>query len=438
MISESIDNPKLATRLRKVLLITLLAALVLATVAAAITAYLESSDVQDETLLSVAYLVETNQVGPQYNPELLQNHHLDEGVRVWEIDGRSRHGFRLKKSIENGFHTLKVKHKLWRVYITGSRVSSRRYAIAQKLEVSTELALNSAFNTALPILCLFLLIPLLVTFIVKHSFKPLNELTDQVGSNDSLELDLSNEKEIPHEVLPFVNAINVLLQKNKAYNQRQRRFIADAAHELRTPITALSLEIENALKANDEPTQKQRQQALAKSIERLQRLVNQLLDLARAQSAETQEKHSISLNDLVRDQIAELFLLAEARNVELMVNRNEPVMVMDINYQLQHLVRNALSNAIKFSPDGGKIEVEVYSQNGQGIFIVTDGGPGVLPEDLKNLREPFYRPAEQATNIGAGLGLAICHEIASQLKGTLSLENVEPTGFRFEYRQRLS
>ena len=431
-------NPKLASRLLVALLVVLLIVLVLATIAAAVTAYIESSDVQDETLLSVARLVETNQISVQHDKSFYKDNDYDDGVLVWEVGNVNRGGLPIKKDISNGYHTINAKGEFWRVYITENRQSGQRFAVVQNLGVKTELARSSAFNTALPLLALFLLVPLLVVVVVRYSFKPLNRLGQKVSANESLTLDLENRNEIPVEVTPFVSSIESLLQKNADYNLKQRRFIADAAHELRTPITALSLEIENLQKAPDENTRAARETALKKSIYRLQRLVNQLLDLARAQSVASDEFKPVVLNNILKDQIADLYLLAEERQVEFVVTRNEPLTVHDLNSQLQHLLRNALSNAIKFSPQSGQVTIELYRENNNAVFTVSDSGPGVDGEHLAKLHEPFYRPVEQATGSGAGLGLAICHEIAAQLGGQLQLQNIASGGFRFCYAQSLA
>jgi len=435
--SKNETNPKLATRLRAALLITLLAVLILATIAAALTAYFESSDIQDETLLSVAHLVNTNQVGVQTDKSFYKNKDYDDGVQIWKISDEHRGRFPIKKSISSGYHNISSKGELWRVYVTENRVAQNRYAVVQKLRVKTEIASRSAINTALPLLGLFLLIPLLITFIVRHSFKPLNKLSQKVSGSDSLKLDLSNRQEIPFEVLPFVSSIESLLQNNDDHNQRQRRFIADAAHELRTPITALSLEIENLKKAQTNSVRQEREQFLQSSIGRLQRLVNQLLDLARAQSIDEVLKVPVSLNDLLKTQISDLYALAENKDIEFVVTNNDATCVMDINNQLQHLVRNALSNAIKFSPESSQITIDLKKVSNNAVFSVTDSGPGVDEQHLAKLHEPFYRPVEQSTSSGAGLGLAICHEIAQQLDGKLRLQNVAHGGFCFSYTQPL-
>ena len=316
------NNPSLSRRLKRLLLLTLLAVLVIATIAAAASAYFEASDAQDETLLSVANLIETSQldiglIDSRKNSSRKVNNKNDDddidksAVRVWEFGKKSRHGINVKKSLESGFHTVLEDDDLWRIYVTSNKRTTKRYIVAQRLGVSAEIALHSAFNTAWPLLLLFLLVPIIVSFLVRHSFHPLNKLTRKVGESASVDMDLSDQENIPVEVLSFVNSIHSLLEKNNAYNQQQRRFIADAAHELRTPITALSLEIENVNSAKNETVRRERQLGLTGSVKRLQRLVNQLIDLARIQSVDTQTQHAISLNNLVREQIAELYAMVD-------------------------------------------------------------------------------------------------------------------------------
>lgn len=429
---------RLSTRLAIILLVTLIAVMAFATLAAALTAYFEASDIQDETLLSVAHLVETNQIQTQDSESLLRDDNYDDGVQVWQL-GVSRHRrFSIRGDIKQGYHTLTGRGGFWRVYITSNPESGSRYAIAQKLSVKTEAALNAATNTAVPLLGLLLFIPIIIYFVVRYSFKPLNQLSEKVSNNNSLELDLSNRADIPVEVLPFVDSIDNLLHKNAEYNQKQKRFIADAAHELRTPITALSLEVENLTRARDDETRVVRQGAIERSVDRLQRLVNQLLDLARIQSGGQREINTISLNNLVKSQIADFFTLAENKNIELVVENNEPAQLEDVQNQLQHLTRNALSNAVKYTPEGGRITVSISTRDKKAIFCVTDTGPGIEDKYISRLGEPFYRPVEHATGKGAGLGLAICHEIADKLDGDLSLKNLPQGGMQFLYTQQIA
>jgi signal transduction histidine kinase len=437
MIKLNNNNPKLSTRLSVSLAVVLLVVLIIATITAAISSYLEAREIQDETLLSVGYLVGSGQVSVQYDRNIFKDDDVDEGVQVWEVGNNSSEGFKIKPSISAGFHTMNARKNIWRVLIVKDADSNKTFAVAQKQSVNAELALKSAKNTALPLLGLLLLLPFLIYFVVRYCFKPLSDLSHSIESSDSLLPVNVTNKDIPYEVKPFVASIDALLKKNHEHIERQRRFIADAAHELRTPITALSLEIENLTESKDEDTRQKRQNSLFNSAERLQRLVNQLLDLARSQSVTNEEIETVDVNDLVKEQVSQLLVLADRKNIEIELARSEPVSMINSKGQLQHLIQNALSNAIKFTPDNGTVEIEIYQENGRDIFCVSDNGPGATTEDLARLAEPFYRSAEHATGTGAGLGLAICQEIATNLGGELSFGNGSKGGFKFVFTQKL-
>ena len=436
MIKLHTDNPKLSTRLSIALAIVLFVVLIIATITAAISSYLEASELQDETLLSVGYLVGSGQVSVQYDRNIFKDDDVDDGVQVWEVGKNSSEGFKINPSIDPGFHTMNARKNIWRVLIVKDATTSATYAVAQKQSVNADLALKSAKNTALPLLGLLLLLPFLIYFVVRYCFKPLSDLSHSIESSDSLMPVNASNKDIPYEVKPFVTSIDALLQKNHEHIQRQRRFIADAAHELRTPITALSLEIENLTESKDEGTRQKREKSLFNSAERLQRLVNQLLDLARSQSVSDDECVTVELNELVKEQLSQLLVLADRKNIDIELTRSEPVSMFNSKNQLQHLIQNALSNAIKFTPENGAIEIEFYQENDKSVFRVSDNGPGATDADLARLAEPFYRSAEHATGTGAGLGLAICQEIAHNLGGELSFANRSTGGFEFMFKQR--
>ena len=434
-MSKAVAHPQLAQRLRRALLITLLALLILATLAAAISAYFEVSDAQDEVLLSIGRLVESDQIGAVTDNEVFDDDRFDDSaIRIWEFGRETRRSIRVRRGLRPGFHTVHEGHERWRIYLTRPNRSGQQLIVAQQHSISTEFAGSSAWSTAAPLLLLFLIAPVLVTLIVRHNFKPVNALASNVKTSDSLTLDFGDRSRIPEELLPFVEAIDTLLEKNDAFNQRQRRFIADAAHELRTPITALSLQLENIDSAHTAEQRNERQALLAHSLQRLQRLVGQLLDLARIQANQSPETSVVSLDALVREHLTDFVQLAEQKQIELGVDRLESVAVADTNHQLQHVIGNALSNAIKFAPDGGSVALDVYRDGQHAVFCVTDNGPGVPEDQLARLHEPFFRTADTASGLGAGLGLAICHEIAERLGGQLRLSNVAPSGFRFECR----
>jgi two-component system OmpR family sensor kinase len=219
--------------------------------------------------------------------------------------------------------------------------------------------------------------------------------------------------------------------------QKQQRFIADAAHELRTPIAALALQSENLAHATTEQDREERQHVLQQSLLLLRNLVAQLLDLARLQSEENVSIQEISFNMVVQDVSADMFPIAEAADIDLgMLRQDENIIVGDRQGRLGQLVRNAIENAIHFTPHGGKVDISLYKQDGKAVLIVEDSGIGIPEAELEQVMQPFYRVME-GVQPGSGLGLAISHEIAQRLGGSIILANREHGGLQFKYEQPL-
>jgi len=218
--------------------------------------------------------------------------------------------------------------------------------------------------------------------------------------------------------------------------QKQQRFIADAAHELRTPITALSLQLENLDQAQNKDDRTKRQQQLQISLARLGKLVSQLLNLARLQNEETQVREVILLNKIVQETIAALYPLAEAANIDLgMIRQENNIYVYDYQGRIGQLIYNAIDNAINYSPKGGKVDISLFTQNGNAIFLVEDTGIGIPEDELEQVMQPFHR-VNESNQPGNGLGLAISHEIAQHLGGTITLKNRPSGGLVYQYKQK--
>jgi two-component system OmpR family sensor kinase len=164
-------------------------------------------------------------------------------------------------------------------------------------------------------------------------------------------------------------------------------------------------------------------------------LIIQLLDLARLQSDASGPTTALSFNTIVHNTIAELHPLAEAKQVDLGMARQEPVTVLDQDGRLGQLVRNAIDNAIRYSPPCSRVDVSLYVDAGNAVFCVEDTGSGIPEDELEQVMEPFYRNPG-TSQPGNGLGLAICQEIAQLLGGDIALSNRVQGGLRFLYTQR--
>jgi len=396
--------------------------------------FFEAREHQDDTLREIAHLVNTGQL----NESAPHQHDLkDDTILVRRLDVNSQQTFpQLPKTLKNGLQTITLDDERWRVFTITRASGSQRYAIAQKTHERDEMALTSSLNVFFPIILLVIAMLLIIHFIIRNRLNPLKSLAATLDQQNVTGLQPLPETAIPEEISPFVSSINVLLEKIQQTMQKQYRFIADAAHELRNPITALSILAENIEKAKSETDRTEQQKLLRQGLNRLQVLVGQLLDLARLQSDHESPTEIVSFNQVVQDAIAHLYPLAEAGQVDLGVTRQEALTVPDQEGRLSQLVRNAIDNAIRYTPAGGTVNISMFTEQGKAIFCVEDTGIGIPENELEQVKDPFYR-IQGNLQPGNGLGLAISQEIAQRLGGSITLSNRPEGGISFRYEQYL-
>lgn len=342
----------------------------------------------------------------------------------------------LPLDLPSGFHTLSFDGEDWRVYVYRKATTQSRLAVSQRTEVRDEIAWDSSLRAAVPILLLAPLLMLMTGFALRRGFRPLRRLAANLDRRDSTQLAGLRSSAVPQEILPFIAAINRLLERLHQAMTQQRRFIADAAHELRTPVTALSLLADNLSHADTLAESRLRLQPVQEGLQHLRTLVAQLLDLARLQGQATPAHSTVDLQQVLQATLPELYPLAVAKHIDLGVLRSEPLRVQGQTEALQTLVRNALENAIRYTPNTGQVDISLFKAGEDAVLWVEDNGCGIPEEELAHVCKPFYRAANNA-EAGNGLGLAISLEIAQQHAGKLTLSNRPQGGLRFEYRQAL-
>jgi two-component system OmpR family sensor kinase len=195
--------------------------------------------------------------------------------------------------------------------------------------------------------------------------------------------------------------------------ESQRRFVADAAHELRSPMTALSLQAERLAAADLSPVAQQRLMPLRRGIERGRKLIDQLLTLARVQSTATQAPSSVSVFAVYRRVLEDLLPLAEAKNIDIGVEGEQDLQVMISDIDLTAVVKNLVDNAIRYTPEGGRIDLAVSVDGDRARLIISDTGPGIALEERQRVFDPFYRSLG-GDEIGSGLGLSIVQAIVER------------------------
>ena len=401
-------------------------------VSAGLLAYFEAREMQDEVLFQIAQIISGEENNDSQKPKY---HHKDSTIIVQS--SLDNHGPLDISSIDSdGFATIDSKGDSWRIYHI-SKQDNRQFIVAQQTELRNEIAWASAMSAILPICLLAIILLILIRWLIYSRMKPITRLSKMVDRQSTNDLNPLSIQSIPLEILPFVDAINRLLVRTKQSMAEQRRFIADASHELRTPITALSLLAENLDQSKSLSEQTKRLGLVRHGLDRLNNLVNQLLNLARLQSTQANSVEHVQFDEIIKDVVVLLYPLVEQKNIDLGITKATPVLTKDINGSLQQLVENALANAIHYTPDNGKIDVSVQVSDDRAIFSVSDTGPGIDQQEIDKVINPFYR-AENNSSPGSGLGLAICAEIAKLHDGKISLRNRDSGGLIFTFVQPVS
>lgn len=334
-----------------------------------------------------------------------------------------------------GLHTVSWQGQGWRVLVASA--GSQRIAVAQRTQERDEIAQHSAIRTLIPLLLLIPVLVLLVREVVRRTLYPVAALARYVDSNPMVAAARLPQADVPVEIAPFLDSIQRLLNELTESLEQQRRFVANAAHELRSPMAALHLQAINLDPVVSEEG-RERLEQLRSGIDRMRRLLEQLLAMARSE-ADNEGLSSVSLGQVAREVIAELVLSAEAKGIDLGMDLDdEQAWVSGTNLLLHTLIRNAVENAVKYSPPECMVTVSVYRQGSEAVVTVDDGSPGIPASHAAHVFEAFYR-IPGTSEPGSGLGLAIVAAIAKRLGGRAALRPRDKgLGMRFEYRQVLA
>jgi two-component system OmpR family sensor kinase/two-component system sensor histidine kinase QseC len=269
-----------------------------------------------------------------------------------------------------------------------------------------------------------------VTWIVGRGLAPLRRVAGEVERRNVGSLAPIEIVGLPQEVAPLIEELNRLLARLGDAFGKQRAFVADAAHELRSPLTALSLQLQLLDRAPDESARKAAQERLGAAVERAAHLVGQLLTLARNEPESAPARLvPVVLEASVRDGIADLSALAAERSVELVLEVAASPTVLGDADALRILVRNLVDNAVRYSPSGGKVEARVFTQDRAAALEVDDAGPGIPVEERDRAFDRFYRRSGSAQG-GSGLGLAIVKAIAERHGARVTLGEAPAGGLR--------
>ena len=315
----------------------------------------------------------------------------------------------------------------WRFVWMTSPDGKYRIVVGQEWEYREDMALAIVAGQLIPWLVALPIMLIIMMVLLGRELAPLNKLALALRMRDPDSEKPLNATGVPSEVRPLVESLNQLFARTHAMMVRERRFTSDAAHELRSPLTALKVQTEVAQLSDDDPqARKKALLQLHSGIDRATRLVDQLLTLSRLDSLDNlQDVAEIPLEDLLQSSVMDIYHTAQQAKIDVRLTlKANGIKRTGQPLLLSLLVRNLLDNAVRYSPQGSVVDVTLNADN----FIVRDNGPGVTPEALARIGERFYRPPGQ-TATGSGLGLAIVQRIAKLHDMNVEFGNAEQGGF---------
>ena len=363
----------------------------------------------------------------------LADEQLDFVVQVWSADGRaiyaSRRHAALPLRAQLGFADVNVQGQVWRSFSVAT--PSRVIQVAQPLAIRRKLAADAAWASVLPLLLIAPFMAAAAWWLTALALRPLQRVAADVRRRDEQSLEPLPAAGLPDEVAPLVTALNALLQRLGQSLDTQRAFVADAAHELRSPLTALKLQLQLLKRAGSEAERSAAIDALAAGIERAARLVEQLLTLARTEpGTPAAALQRLDLSELVREAVADTVPLALVRGTAFELLADLPVWVEGERAALSAMVRNLADNAVRYSPPGSRVELTVTAAaDGAALLQVDDAGPGIPPAERERVFDRFYRRG-QSDEAGTGLGLAIVRGVAQRHGATVTLGDSPLGGLR--------
>jgi signal transduction histidine kinase len=398
----------------------------------------ELDELYDTNLQQVATAIAAQHLAIQDTIHLYRNNQVGSGtkiereeefyVRVLARDGTvlyvSHPEVKVPLSSSLGLFTQISQGKQWRFFVVNAKEETIQ--VAQSLRLRKDTINETAYSLMASQLLFIPVLVLLIFFAISKALLPLSILTKEIQFRNSDDLNPFADDKVPSEIKPLVKSLNVFMCKVSFMVGVLKRFTSDAAHELRTPITALKLQLTVLEQAKSIFERESAIQNLKAGINRSEKLVSQLLTLARLEPGnQSRQIRSFDLLALVKESFEELLPLAQEKYIDLGLIKAEQCEVFGVQQEIKVMINNVLDNAIRYTPNGGKIDVSVFNQAGNIVLEVKDSGLGIPQNDIEHVFERFYR-GENQNIAGSGLGLSIVKEIASQHSATIELSNLEP------------
>lgn len=294
--------------------------------------------------------------------------------------------------------------------------------VAETLEKRSQLSNKIIASVILPQFVIIPLAVVLVWFGLTRGLRPLTRLRELIEARREEDLSPITAIRVPEELQPLTDAFNSMLMRMQRNMDGQRRFISDAAHQMRTPLTGLKMQAQLAVREEDPKQLRYALQNISTSVDRASHLVNQLLSLARAEASELSPKvmEPLHLERLLNEIVGEWVMVARERLIDIGFEAAGTVSILGNVFLLREMINNLLDNALRYTPEGGRVTARVFRRSDMVVLEIEDSGIGISSEDASRVFDRFYRV--EGTGVeGSGLGLAIVREIALLHRAEVSL-----------------
>lgn len=349
------------------------------------------------------------------------------GFQIWDEDGHGLLGMHPPGILESltpvpGYGHVEGQGHEWRIFTLYDETHGVWASAAQRDDVRDELTWQIALRNLIPPVIGVLLIALLIPFVIARGFSSLLRISRQITARQPGYLEPLDARQAPEEIRSMVDALNELFERLAETLEKERRFTANAAHELRTPLAAIKVHAQNLLSETTAESSQRGARAIINGVDRMTRVVEQLLTLSRLERGQAITRQNVDLVRLGQELGRDLQPLVEQRGLSLSQEIPDGLSAQSYENGLYVMLRNLLDNAVRYAPAGGEVCLRMQHEANRLHIEIADSGPGIPAADRERVFERFVRLAGQKTS-GSGLGLSIVGELVERLGGEIRLED---------------
>lgn len=312
-----------------------------------------------------------------------------------------------------GYDNQVINQQNWRTFTTWDVNKNYQVITAEREDVRQELVNKITMQMTWPFILLLPIMGGLVWYFVSRGLLPIEQIASDIASRENEQLHDLQFEHVPTEIQPLIDELNHLFKSLRLSFDKERRFTSDAAHELRTPLAALKVHLQLLQTSGDDTDKAESIRLISQGVERASHLVDQLLGLARLDEQAiraTQEIQTINLHELCVNQVADVYTLANNKQQVISIVGDENINIQGYVYPLESMLRNLLSNAVTYTPQGGEIMLELRGQAGDIDLWLHDSGPGIPVEQRSAVMQRFKK-VDGTTHSGSGIGLSIVRRV---------------------------